>query len=229
MNTKINYLILLIITFTFFLGSCVSAQEKIIVEKDMEEKDFNEIQTIAAEKLQNKIYRLTKTKEDSSDRDANPQSFSVSILEIVPPNKRREIEEFKSATKNTRTERIWDGKHFYEKENDGDWKKYDGWGGGSGSGSSGKITTTYKFIEKTTLNNQKVNVYEVEMNRIANKFTQTSRFEVHYVEKTRYWISEDGYSLKTVKECEIIGSKSLTRETSIYEYDNNIKIESPIK
>jgi hypothetical protein len=213
----------------FLLCSCVSAQEKTINEKVIKEKEFKEIQAKATERLRDKIYRLTKTEERFSERGAKPQSVKINILETVPPNKRRELEEIKSPTENSKTERIWDGKNLYKRENDGEWEKYSGGGGGSGDFASGKITTTYKFIEKTTLNNQIVNVYEVETNRIANKFSPTSRYEVHYVEKTRYWINEDGYFLNITKESEIAGSKSLKREIEIYEYDPNIKIEAPVK
>jgi len=222
---------------SLFFSSCALAQEKTGGKTDeklngeniIKEKDFQEILGKATEKLKGKTYRLTKTEENFSDRDANPESVKVNILEIIPPNKRREVEEFKSLTKNSRTERIWDGKNLYEKENDGEWKKYDGGGGGGGNFTSGRITTTYKFIGKSTLNNQIVNVYEAEMNRIANKLTRTSQYQVQYVEKTKYWISEDGYFLKSVKESEIAGSKSLTCEVAVYEYDQNIKIEAPIK
>ncbi|MDQ3061947.1 MAG: hypothetical protein M3R14_03665 [Acidobacteriota bacterium] len=224
MKRRFDYTIFLLFAFTIFLTSCVSAQEK-----QFTEKEFKEIQAQATEKLQSKTYRLTKTEENFSDREVNPRSVKISILEIVPPNKKREVEELKSPTKNTKEERIWDGKNLYVRENDNDWKKYNG--GGSGSGGdfvSGRITTIYKFVEKTNLNNKTANVYEVEMNRKAVKYNQTSRFEVQYVERTKYWISEDGYFLKTVKESEIIGSKSLLRDTWIYEYDPNIKIEAPI-
>ncbi len=186
MKSKLYYTIFLAITLTAFIDC--SAQEKAFGEKE-----FREIQTKATEKLQDKIYRLTVTEENFFDRNTNPESVKTKIFETIPPNKKREVEEIKSPTENIKTERIWDGKNLYVRENDGDWKKYDGGGGGSGSSNSGRITTSYKFVEKTTLNNQTANIYEVEMNRKATKYSRTSRFEVHYVEKTRYWITEDGY------------------------------------
>jgi len=164
-----------------------------------------------------------------SRRDANVENVTTKILEIIPPNKRREVEEIKSPTKNSRVERIWDGKNLYEKENCGEWKKYLGGGGISGDFTSGRTTTTYKFVGKETLNNKAADVYESESHRVANKMTQTSQYRVEYVTKTKYWISEDGLLLKTIKESEVVGSKALTRETAFYEHDSNIKIEAPIK
>jgi len=221
MKVKFSYTIFFAIILTVFLN--VSAQERVI-----EEKEFMGIHAGATENLKGKTYRLIKTEELFSDRRASSQRVNINILEIVQPNKRREVEEIKSQEKNAKTERIWDGKSLFIRENDGDWRKYYGGNSSSGNYVSGRITTIYKFIEKTNLNGQTASIYEVEMNRKANKFTQNSQLEVHYIEKTRFWINEDGNFLKTIKESEIAGSNSLTRETSIYEYNPNIKIETPI-
>lgn len=215
------------------LNSCVAAQEKPNPNANnnnvVKENEFREILSKATENLKGKIYRLTKTEENFSDRAANAERIFINILEIVPPDKRREIEEVKSATENTRTERLWDGKNLYERKNDGEWKKYSGGGGLDQRITSGRTTTTYKFIGKESLNGKPANVYEAETRRIANKFTQTSQYRVEYLTKTKYWISEEGYFLQTLEESEIVGSNSLRRETQIYEYDTNIKIEAPIK
>ena len=222
MKTHLIFIFSVFCALTAFLN--ISAQEKIISENE-----FKEIQAKAKEKLQNKIYRLTKTEEQFSDRNLEPEKVEINILEIVPPDKRREVNEIKSPNENSKREEIWDGKNQYVRENNGDWKKYSGGGNGSGgSFKSGKITTTYKFIGKSTLNSQLVNVYEVEMNRKAVKYNMTSRFEVNYIEKTKYWFSENGFLLKSVREEESADSKWLTRESWIYEYDPNIKIEAPI-
>ena len=219
------------------LNSCALAQEKTNTKSNektatvnvVEESKFKELLAKATDNLKGKTYRLTKTKEDFTDRNANPESVGVNILEIVQPNKKREVEKLKSPTKNTRLERIWDGKNLYEKENDGEWKKYDGGGSGGGSFTSGRTTTVYKFVGKEMLNNKNADVYESESRRIADKFTQTSEYRIEYVVKTKYWISsEDALFLKIIKESEVVGSKSLTLEVEIYEYDANIKIEAPI-
>jgi len=224
MSKKLNFTIFFVTVLTAFL-SC-SAQQK-----EISAKEFEEIQSKATEKLTDKTYRLTKTEEYFPDRNggASPERVNTRITEIVQPDKKREVEELKSSKENTRTERIWDGKNLYVKENNRDWKKYNG-GGNSGGGdfTSGKITTTYKFIEKSTVNNQAAYVYEVETHRKATKYSQTDRFEVEYIEKTKYWIGENGLYLKSIKENEIVGSKSLRRDTWVYEYDTNIKIETPI-
>lgn len=220
-----------------FLTSCASAQEKIerkskektADEHIIEENKFKELLVKTAANLEGKTYRLTETIEYLSDRDANVESVTTKILEIIPPDKWRKVEEAKSPTTNTRMERIWDGKNLYVKENDGEWKKYLGGDSGSGDFTSGRTTTTYKFVGREILNNKTADVYESESHRIANKMTQTSQYRVEYVTKTKYWISGDVLLLKMIKTSEIVGSKALSRETAIYEYDSTFKIEAPIK
>ncbi len=223
---------LLVLGINLSISSLVLAQEKTNEKATnqnlIEESEFNKILSKAEENLKDKTYRRTKTEEVFADRDAAAKSVKIEILEIVPPNKRREVEEIKSSTENRKIERIWDGKNLYERENNGEWKKYSGGGGIGFNIATGKITTTYKLIGNEMLNGKSVNVYEVESHRIANKFTRTSQYQVEYVMKTKYWISTEGYFLKSLKESEIVGSKSLIRETEIYEYDSNIKIEAPI-
>ena len=219
------------------LSSCVLGQEKTNTKSNekiadanvIEESKFKELLAKATEILKGKTYRLTETIEYFPDRDANSESVTTKILEILQPDKRREVEKIKSPTKNSRLERIWDGKNLYEKQDDGEWKKYSGGGGMSSDFTSGRTTTIYKFVGKETLNNRTVDLYESESRRVANKMTQTSQYRVEYVTKTKYWISEDSLLLKTVKESEVVGLKALSRETAIYEYDSNIKIEAPIK
>lgn len=206
----------------------VLAQEK-SVERSISESDFKEVLSKADSLLNGKIYRMTKTEETFTDRETNPQRVETNILETVPPNKRREVEVIKSATENSRTERIWDGKNFYKKENDGKWQKFSGGGGLAGSFVSGRISNTFKFVGEESLNGKMSDVYETEMRRVANKATQTSAYQVEYVTKTKYWFSENGQFLKIIRNSEVVGSKSLVRETTVYEYDKNIKIEAPIK
>ena len=228
-------LLIFVMSFSFFTF-CASAQEKtekksnekVFNENIIEESIFKELLAKTTENLKGKTYRLTETIEYFPDRDAKVESVTTKIFELIPPDKRREVEEIKSPTENSRVERIWDGKNLYQKENDGEWVKYLGGNSGGGSFTSGRVTTTYKFSGKETLNNRTAAVYESESRRVANKFTRTSQYQVEYITKTKHWISEDGLLLKTIKESEIVGSKALSRETAIYEYDSNIKIEAPI-
>lgn len=60
--------------------------------------------------------------------------------------------------------------------------------------------------------------------------TQTSMYQVTYLEKTRYWITEDNFLLKKKIENTIAGSEGLLLENWIYEYNpKDLKIEAPIK
>ncbi len=241
MRRKLFYLSVVLLAFGFglsFLSSCASAQvktevktnEKVSNENVIEEGEFKELLAKTSENLKGRNYRLTETTDYFPDRSANVESVTTKILEIVMPDKKREVEEIKSPTKNSRSETIWDGKNLYEKQNDGEWKTYSGSGSGSGGDfTSGRITTTYKFNGRETLNDRPAFVYESESRRVANKMTRTSQYRVEYVTKTKYWISENSLLLKSVKESEIVGSNALSRETAIYEYDSNIKIEAPIK
>jgi hypothetical protein len=219
------------------LSSCVSAQEKTNAKSNdkastdnvLEENKFKEILAKATANLEGKIYRSTKTEEYFPDREANSESVKTNILEVIPPDKTRVIEQVKSRTENTRLERLGDGQNLYEKRNDGEWGKYSGGSSISGDITSGRTTTIYRLTGKESVNGKPADVYQVESRRIANKLTQTSQYRVEYVVKTKYWIGENGLFLKIVKESEVVGSKSLTREITVYEYDLNIKIEAPIR
>lgn len=231
-------------TFLLFLLAGAAAQEKssekttdqnAVNDVDIiEESKFKEILSKATKNLRSKSYRLSVTKEIFSDRNAAAVRVELNILEFVSPFKQKEVVEVRSPNQNTRMETIRDGKNLYKKENDGEWIKFDGplfrtldgWTGG-------EQTVIYRFLGKESFNEQTVDVYEMETHTVSsmNYVTAagTSRIETKFVDKKKYWISEDGCFLKTSKESETVGKKSLTRKTEIYEYDPNIKIEAPIK
>ena len=168
------------------LSACVSAQEKTNAKSNekastdnvLEENKFKEILAKATENLEGKIYRSTKTEEYFPDREANSESVKTNILEVIPPDKSREIEQVKSRTENTRLERLWDGQNLYKKRNDGEWEKYSGGSSISGNIISGRTTTTYRLAGKESLSGKTADVYEVESRRIVNKLTRTSQYRV---------------------------------------------------
>lgn len=201
------------------------AQEKILTESE-----FNAILERTESKLKTQNYRLTKTEELFLKPNEKAENVRIEIKEVVLPNKWREVIEERSKDKTSKTERLWDGSKLYKRENDGEWKKFDGGGGMGMSIRSGKFTKVFKFVEKIVLDGKNVNLYEVQITRVANKFTQTSSYQVTYVEKSKYWIGEDDLLLKKKVENTIQGLEAVAVENWVYEYDpKNLKIEAPIK
>ncbi len=215
-----------------FLSLALNAALIFGQEKPLTKSEFSKILDKTERNLAGKTYRVTMTRETFSDRDAKPEKVHTRIFEKLPPDRWREYEETRSSVSLdiVKLERIWDGKTLYERKNDGEWKKSGGSAKLVGGIISGRITKAYKFVEKTTLNGKTANVYEVEINRKTTKITETSREKVHYIEKTKYWIDQDGSILKKAIESEVVGSKSLIRDVWIYDYNpKDLKIEAPIK
>lgn len=201
------------------------AQEKIITENE-----FNDILAKTAEQLKTANYRLTKTEQLFLKPGEKPEKVRIEINEYIRPNKWREVVKEESKDKSSVNERLWDGKNLYVRENDGMWQIYAGGDVINQSIRTGQFTKTFKFVEKSKLNEQVVNIYDVEIKRVANKFTQTSFYQVAYFEKSRYWISEDNFLLKKKVENTISGSEAIAAEDWVYEYNpQDLIIEAPIK
>lgn len=240
------YLSVALLAFGVGLMFCfclpASAQEKVSSSSNKKaldgdvitEKEFDEILAKSTGKSVKKTFRLTETMEYFPKRDANAESTRIRILEGTE-RKIREVVEIRLPKENNRIEKIWDGKDFYQKRNDGEWKK---------SIADSKInidmssidlipapeTTIYRFLGKEDYNNQTVSVYEKETRQTVNQMmTQTAQFRVKYLTKTKYWFSADGLLLKKTKEVEASNTKAFKREQTIYEYGLNIEIETPIK
>lgn len=246
MKIKIcNSIAVLIISLLFFtVASCqqnptAKIDDKKVEDNEIKEKDFNVMLINAKKSLDGKTYRLTETEKYFPDKDGEAESTELNIDEFVLPDKTRTVKDISSPTENSRIERIWDGKNLYARKNNESWEKFSG-GGGSGSGDgfrSGRSTKTYRFLGMTEIDGQQAKLYSEESKRIANKFTQTSRYQVYYFENAKYWFDENGLLLKIYKESGVEKvvttegtkeSNAITRKTSIYEYDPNIKIETPI-
>lgn len=79
------------------------------------------------------------------------------------------------------------------------------------------------------LDGETADLYEIRTDRIANKPTRESSYQVHYVEIAKYWFGNDRRLLKKVVETEVVNDKALSRETTLYDYKAGVKIEAPIE
>jgi len=88
------------------------------------------------------------------------------------------------------------------------------------------VNESYKVFEEIDLNGKTVNLYErVEKLNICGA-EGDDRKEIW---TKRYWITDDALLLRTEFDNENIKTKSITRSTTVYEYNPNIKIEAPVK
>lgn len=182
-------------------------------EKDVY-KEFSVLQRKSWEIQRNNAYR--ETREAVSEDKSAPASKETRISEFVPPDRRRYSTSVESNGKTVTYESIIIGEQIFSRENGGKWSvKTLEMRSGSGFGSS-----NVKFIEKTTLGGRAVSVYEEDWSRSMTGNGDASG-------KTTFWFTEDGYLLKSVEKRKAEPGKAATTETSVYEYDPNIKIEAP--
>lgn len=218
---RINGLIL-VVTFSFF-GQAPT------IKNDIHMSVFLDVQDKADELIKKSSYRLTRLSEYFENRDKPGKVTETLLREVLQPDKWRTVEEKEFDGKHTRIERLWDGKTLYEKENDGEWRKFRGGTGVSGRIESGQVTNRYRHLGKVDLDGTLADLYEVETLRIANKFSATDMVVVRYVRKTRCWYSTEGRLLKKIEENMIEGREAMNRETTFIDYDPKISIEAPIK
>jgi len=211
----------------FIFAVLVLSALGLTAQTEITEKQFNEIEAKGAESLKTSSHRLIRKQEYFEDRTKPGRISEIDLHEFLSPNKRRTVEE-KFNNNPHRIERIWDGKFLFEKINDGEWKRYNGGTSVSSNIETGKITNSYKYLGKTDLEGKRADLYEFKMVRIARKMTMNDIFTVHYLRQIRYWFSVDGKLLMKIKEDEIEGRNELSRETTIVDYEANIKIETPI-
>lgn len=199
------------------------------IKNDIPEVEFLSIEAKGADILKASSYRLTRKFEHFEVRDKPGRIFETSLKEVIRPDKWRTIEEKEYDGKRTKEERLWDGKALYVRKNDGEWDKFSGASSFDSRIESGQITKRYRYLGKVDLSGVSTGLYEIEMLRIANKFSANSMVVVRYLRKTLYWYSVEGKLLKKVEENMIEGREEQNRETTTIEYDPKITIEAPIK
>lgn len=208
-NKTINLILFSI--FTISLAVNAFGQEPIDRAKEFRELQ-NKSQTILAEKP----HRRTTTTEVFDVKGTSPKAKYTSTVEFVPPDRRRYI--FTTDKEAEKVELIQIGEDTYIKDEKGKWKKNE-----SRSESYGRAVASSpaRFIEKTSLAGQVVNVYEEE----SSSYSEQAGRQATTV---KYWFNLEGQLLKTESEETNQKTDEISREITIYEYDPNIKIEVPI-
>jgi hypothetical protein len=204
-------------TLMFFI-IIVSAMSAVCGQQTADSSgEFTAIYRKAQNLRQEKAHRVRTTIEKYADKNAAPTEKITSTYEIIPPARSRYSSVVESNSKTKKYELIRIGEKQYIKNDRGNWEidktepKY-----ALGSESQKSV----KFIEKTSFNNQTVNVYEVESDEFFEQVNRQS--------KIKYWFSEEGLLLKMETESVEKETNAVSKQISIYEYDPNIKIEAPV-
>jgi len=194
----------------FFAASILSAQQK-----SDDSKEFDVIYRKSFELRREKPNRIKTTSETFDNDGVTLKEKYVSVNEAIPPDRSyySSTSEVNSVTKKSESIKI--GEKRFVRRDGGEWKIDDS-KGIYGVGAEGRKSV--KLIEKTTFNNQTVNVYEVKGND-SSSLDGDSDFTA------KYWFNEAGLLLK--EESENIFADKIVRRVSIYEFDANIKIEAP--
>jgi len=209
---------------TVLLGGIVFAQKN-----DISEADYRQAEAKANELIKASNYRSERKAEFFEVRGQAGHLSEWDIREVVQPNKWRTVEVRNYDGKSTKSERLWDGKALFTRDDDGEWKQFSGGGGGGGRIESGQVTTKYRYLGKAEVNGKTSDLYELESLRIANKFSRNDMIVVRYNKRIRSWYGADGRLLQKIEENTIEGREELSSETTTFEYDSDIKIEAPIK
>ena len=199
-----------------------AAQERVINRFELDK-----MRTKAELAMRNLSHRVVTTTETFRARDGKQSDSSVATREFVLPDRRHTIFEIRAPwTPATKDESIYIGDVLYSRSADGPWElippsttvKKDPW--------PAFVRLPYnavvRFIEKTTLEGQKVDVYEAVSTSDAFGTPPTKTTDT-----TRFWIREDGLYAKKVSEGENVQRQYFKRQTVTYEYNIKVKIDKP--
>lgn len=218
------------IILTIFLSYAFAASaagQVTTLKNDIPESQYRAAETKAAELLKTANFRSIWTKEYFADRAKAAILQERTLIELIPPDKKRMVDE-KFYDTPSRVERIWVDKVLYEKRNDEAWQKYSGGTGINQRIESGQVKNQFRHLPSIDLDGQKTEFYELVSIRTANKFSQNGYVVVKYIRTTRSWYSADGKLLKEIEETMIEGREEMLRETTVYKYDPlDLKIEAP--
>jgi len=186
-------------------------------EKEITQNEYFKAHADAIKKQYSYNRRVT-AKEENFTLDKT----KTTILEVILPDKQRNLTIQTQNGISTRTETIIIGEILYRRVNVGEWTKNELSGNGNGIGFGDGFSSDTKFrytVIADTLNNQSVQRFEES---IINKY---------FSDKKRIWISTEGLILKSEETTEEIKPKKLLTRTVIeYEYNpQDLKIEAPIK
>jgi len=180
-------------------------------------------------------YRLTKSTFGFPKDYSNLELMRTSVTEYSPPDRFLLVEEYKGTSGQTvKTEVLWIGKTKYLRNGKGAWEADIPEGFVSRVGTVSPVVTaldttseeSHKYLGRQDLNGTPHEVYE---SIILLKFHTRPKSAVQ-VTKKMSWFNEQGLLVKEISEQGIRGMRKLVgRTVSVYEYDQPIKIELPIK
>ncbi|MGB2752433.1 MAG: hypothetical protein WBC19_10290 [Pyrinomonadaceae bacterium] len=199
---------------TLFLVAVTAAGQVTTLKNDIPESQYLAAEAKAAGILKTANYRSVWTKEYFEDRAKAATLQERTLIELIPPDKRRIVDE-KFYDKPSRVERIWVDKALFEKRNDEPWQKYSGGTGINQRIESGQVKNQFRYLPAIDLEGETTNFYELVSTRTANKFSQNGYAIVKYIRTTRTWYSLDGKLLKEIEETMIEGQEEMLRETTI--------------
>lgn len=185
-------------------------------ERDIN-RQFIDLRNRSSQIRRETAYRKT-TEIIVEDKTAKMVDHTV-VAEFVPPDRNRHLMSTTVKGKVESFETISIGDRIFSRENGGKWKVIRSEYGDPVSGVGSSRT---RFIEKTTLDNRIVLVFE-ETDSFSSRIAGLDSSSV-----TKYWFTEDGYLLKTIAKKKASGDRPATVETTTFDYSANIVIEEPV-
>ena len=162
-------------------------------------------------------------------KDGKVSATDEWTYEYVLPDRIRYIHKETEGDITRQTEQIDMGKTKYCRRGNGPWEKIQSpcIGGGAG-GIPSTISASYS-VENTKADKQDVKLFRQYIT-YKDTFSKNKENEGLSYYETKYWLSKDGLLIKEEIRYGFVDSKMVKRITvGTYEYDQNIKIEAPIK
>jgi hypothetical protein len=223
MRTSLNALLALILISTFAFSAYTQ-------ELRATEADVNTARNKAMQILSSTAHREIMSTEQFETRELPPVITFGFTREFQPPNKFHVVFKSKSGKRSEQSETIVVGEKGYIKTVGAKWQQDPNASTESGSplppdddGNSTMPEVRVAHKPNILLNNVPADFYEV----IKQYHYGAGRNANINIYTHRYWFDGEGRLLKSEFETSSTRSKSLSRRTSVYEYDPNIKIEEP--
>lgn len=224
---KLSVLVLTLI-FPLVTLLTVSAQEATFEDKTLKELIKN-----SAQWKENKKIRIVVVSEEFADEGKTSVSYSKQTIEVLPPDRSRNVYETRTARGIEREEYLTVGKQRFVRSGDGAWEIFaptigEGMGNGSGTGS-GDRPTVETGIARTLTKNVAVGGQTADLYKVVTTTRYTYATRAYTILETdSHWFDSRGRIVKEVEEQQNGNTKTLSRRTEDYEYDPKLKIETPV-
>ena len=214
--------------FAMFVSAVAAAGQVVTLKNDIPESQYLAAEAKAKELLKTANYRSVWTTEYFEDHSKTGNLKERKVIEIIPPDRKRTVEEKFSGSR-SRIELIRVDFAHYIRGDDTPWIKFPGLHGFDiGLEVVGK-KNQYSSLPSIDFEGGIADFYE---RRSSGKFQDPAQMDGVYVRAirtTRLWYSLDGKILKKLEEIMAEGRKQMSRETTTYEYDpKDLKIEAPV-